>query len=130
MPDDRTLPQHEDLSPRGGILSRERLNALLASPHLTTEQAVAAVNELYRENHVTFPHVVIAKVMVSRDLSGPRDFEHRSYYGPFGNRSEAETWAQRRFAGNESVAWEVEKILTPNMDAHERDRLRRIVEDQ
>ncbi|HUK71572.1 MAG TPA: hypothetical protein VLW50_22865 [Streptosporangiaceae bacterium] len=62
MPDDRAPPQHEDLSLHGQILSRERRHILVASPHLTTEQAVAAVNELYRENQATFPHAVIAKV--------------------------------------------------------------------
>jgi hypothetical protein len=122
------LPRHEDVDLHNELTAQERVDAVLDAPHLTTEQAVAALDCQYRENQSTFPHVVIAKVMVSATPRGERDIEHRSYYGPFRNRRESETWAEQRFATIDGVIWEVAPILTTEMDAQQREQMRRILE--
>jgi hypothetical protein len=124
-----SLPRHEDLPLHAEITVRERLDTLLNSPHLTHGHAVRGMEELYRENQATFPHLVIAKVMVSREPSGPLDYEYRSYVGPFANRREAKEWAEQRYSGNDQVTWEAAKILTPEMDAQESERLRQLLEE-
>lgn len=130
MEADEALPRHEDVDLHNELTPRERVDAILNASDLTTAQAVAALGAQLRENQGSFPHVVVARIMVSSTPGGEEDCEYRSYYGPFRNRRESESWAEQRFAGSDRVSWEVARIITSEMDAAERDSIRRVIEDE
>lgn len=126
---DEPLPRHADVGLHEEFSARERVDATLNARHLTTQQAVAALNAHFRENQGRFPHVVIATVMVADTPGGERNVGYHSYYGPFADRRESEEWAKQRFANIDDVRWEVARILTAEMDAAEAERMRRALGD-
>jgi hypothetical protein len=72
-----------DLHLHGELCARERIDAILSSNHMTTDQAVRALNANYRESQDSFPHVIVASVDVD---GGVQIF----YFGPFEDRRHAE----------------------------------------
>lgn len=80
------------------IPPHERLDAILGSEHLTTDQAVEAMSAQYRENQATFPHAMLTTVLAQ---ASPFDDDARvpilRYVGPFRDRRTAESWAAEQF---------------------------------
>jgi hypothetical protein len=122
---DDDLALHREISPK------ERVDAILEDPKLSTSQAVTALHAQSRENQATFPHVVIVTVMVSKSFN-ERDTKipYREYVGPFDDRRAAETWAKSRWSGNAEVAWETARMDTPEIFERRTTQLRAILEEQ
>jgi len=111
----------------GELRPKEHLDAVLESKHLTTEQAVRAMNVMFEGNQATFPHAVILSVPVSSTPGGPTDSVYRSYVGPFRNKPAAIAWAEPTVFTVETATFEVVRIDTPERyDAGVR-RLRRVI---
>lgn len=120
--DDDDLALHRELS------SKERLDAILEAPGLTTPQAVDSLQAMFVENQATFPHMIEAVVMVSSAPGLPRDEQFRSYVGPFADRRAAEAWATKHYAANDEVRWQALKIVTPAYEERLTAALSRIVD--
>lgn len=121
--DDDDLALHQELRPQ------ERLDAILETPGLTTEQAVESMHAMFVENQATFPHMIETVIMVSSAPGLPRDQEFRSYVGPFADRRAAESWATSHYAANDRVRWKALKIVTPEHEERQAEALRRFVDD-
>ena len=119
---DDDLAIHRELSPK------ERLDAILEAPGLTTQQAVDSMNAMFIENQATFPHMIETVVMVSSAPDLPRDQEFKIYVGPFYDRRAAEAWATKRYAANDRVRWQALKIVTPEQEEGQTEAVRRIVD--
>lgn len=116
--------EHEDeLVLLRHISAKDRLDAILESKHLSTGEAVAALDAHFRENQATFPHVAILNIGVSEGPEGDRSAIQTLYVGPFRNRRAAEEWAGENYADVEEVRCEFARIDTPEMVADERRRL-------
>lgn len=108
------------------ISARERVDSILASEHLTPDQAVAALDAQLRENQGTFRHVLIAHAQVS-DGEG-RPTIHTSYIGPFADRRAAEVWAQAELPKDQRITYELAKIETGEEFVAWRGRIRRVID--
>jgi hypothetical protein len=118
----------EDLALHRELTAKERLDAILEAPHLTESGALAAMNAQFAENQATFPHVVIATVMVEESFGSQTLVPWVSYIGPHRDRRAAEAWATATFADNEHVSWTVEKMETPEMHEAGVRKIRAIVD--
>ena len=124
-PDNSDLTLHQEISPR------ERLDAILDAPHLTTEQAVRAMDGLYAEGQATYPHLIKFVVPSSPSLTTGLDDhpDYVAYYGPFENRRAAEHWATGEWPESDQYSWMAEKIETPQMHKEAKERMNRAIED-
>lgn len=119
----------EDLALHRGIPAKERLDAILNSQNMSTQQAVAAMDAMYAENQGTFPHLVVTTVMVSDSWKTDEPTTpHVSYIGPFVDRRAAEAWAEAAFADNDRVTWQVAKVETAAMFEASSRAMREITE--
>jgi hypothetical protein len=106
---------------------KERLDAILESKHLTTEQAVQAMNATFEENQATFPHAVILSVPISSEPEGPNDSIYRKYVGPFRNKAAAIAWAEPTVFTAETATFEVVRIDSPERYDADVRALRRVI---
>jgi hypothetical protein len=102
--DDWDTALHRDLTPA------ERLDAILESQYLTTDQAVAAMSARFDENQSTFPHLVVATVDAASEPGGARAVPFVTYVGPFVDLAAARAWAEATFAANENVRFTCERV--------------------
>jgi hypothetical protein len=119
----------DDLNLHREISAKERVDAILEDPNLTSGQAVAALDAQDRENQATFPHCLITTVMVSKSIN-ERDTKvpYKRYVGPFRDRRAAEAWAKSKLSGNSSLTWEAARMDTPEMYERRVAEIRSILE--
>jgi hypothetical protein len=110
------------------ISAKERLDALLESRYLTTQQAVDGMNALVDERQSTLPHIVIMSALVAKAPGEEPSVWYRSFIGPFPDRPSAVRWAAGWVTGKPRLAFEVTRIeTTDEVEASSRN-LRRIIE--
>lgn len=133
------LPVSPDLDLHLELSGGERVDAILESDSFTTDEAVNTLDEVYKENQATFPHVIVATAMVHRTLddavadrrdgSNSRRSPIDGHIGPFLDRRAAEHWAKDYFEGNDAMTWRAERMETPQMAIDSRERMRQIADE-
>jgi hypothetical protein len=119
----------KDQQPRDGNLAKERLDAVLTSGDITTQQALAALDVQWREHQGTFPHAVEITVMTSTFPGEEHTIPLLSYIGPFVDRRAAEAWAAENLDEMDGrVSWQALKMETPEQFEELRRAIRDIVD--
>ena len=107
-----------------GIPAKEGLDAILTSRDLTTQQALAALDERWRGNQGPFPHAVEITVMTSTFPGEEPSIPLLSHIGPFVDRRAAEVWAAENLDEMDGrVSWQALEMETPEQF----ERLRRVI---
>jgi hypothetical protein len=120
----------DDLALHREIRPKERVDAILGDPHLSADQAVAALNAHYCENQATFPHVLIVTTMASKSLTDmDTKVPERTYVGPFPDRRAAEAWAASKWRDNSRVKWDVARMDTPEIWERKAESMREILDE-
>ena len=129
MVGDEAPTPDDDRELHGQISPKERVDAILSAPHLTRDQAVAALDAQFHENQATFPHLVICRVFVTAHITDTTPSVWvTSYFGPFDNRHAAEAWATSTLPLGDELTFEVAKVETAEMYERSAAELRRILD--